>query len=123
MSRFDAIEDNWQWAEGPWNDGAEARIVYKQDLEQGPTEEQVGKFAYDSWRAGWADADMQLKSEYESLQGWSVKTSYDADNCRYDSIVGSEGEHIATVHSNALAKYIVDAVRSYASTEDYAPPA
>jgi hypothetical protein len=116
MSRFDEIEDNWQWAEGPWNDGAESRIVYGQAIDQGPTVDTIGQLAHDSWIAGWTDADMQLSSENETLRNWSVKTSYDADNCRYDSIVGNEGEHIATVHSHALAQYIIAAVAAYAGT-------
>ena len=121
MDRFEQIEDNWRWVQGPWEDGAEARIVHKQTIDQGPTVDQVGITAYDSWRAGWADADMRLKSEYESLQNWTVKTTY-ADGARYDYIEGRDGEHIASVDSFAVAQYIVAAVTAFAQSENHAPP-
>jgi hypothetical protein len=121
MDRFEQVEDNWQWAQGPWEDGAEARIVHKATIEEAPSVEQIGEFAHASWKAGWADADMQLKSEYQSLQNWIVKTTY-ADGARYDYIEGHDGEHIASVDSHSVAEYIVAAVRAFAQSENYPPP-
>ena len=52
-----------RWAEGPFNDGYEARAVYQVGLDHCPSQEVVGEWAAKSWRAGWADADATLASE------------------------------------------------------------
>lgn len=44
---------------------------------------------------------------------WSIKLEYDADDNEYVAIVGSEGEHIATVHNQRIAQYMIDAMEFY----------
>jgi hypothetical protein len=54
VDRFSSHEDV-EWAKGPFDDGAEARI-FNYALDQCPSEDTIGPFAVKSWRAGWADA-------------------------------------------------------------------
>ncbi len=63
--RFNSREE-FEWAKGPFNDGAEARIL-GYGLDQCPCEATVGPFAVRSWRAGWTDADMTLGREYGKI--------------------------------------------------------
>jgi hypothetical protein len=113
MSRYSENEDNLAWAEGSWNDGAEARIVAKEPITAGPSADVVGEWAAQSWKAGWADADMQIMSERAALRVWQYKDEWDADNCVYHCIKGADGEHIATVHSRTEAEIIIKAVAAY----------
>lgn len=65
MERFDSGEEV-KWAKGPYNDGYEARTVYQVGLDQCPNAETIGAWAAKSWRAGWADADMDYLAVSES---------------------------------------------------------
>lgn len=48
------------WNKGCYDDGAEARIMgYGKD--QCPNEESIGRFARESWLAGWDDLDAELR--------------------------------------------------------------
>jgi hypothetical protein len=58
FSSHDVIE----WAKGPFDDGAEARI-FGYGLDQCPSEDTIGPFAVRSWKAGWADADAQIAAD------------------------------------------------------------
>lgn len=60
MDRFSTHEDV-EWAKGSFDDGAEARI-FGYGLDQCPSEDAIGTFAANSWRAGWCDADGQISS-------------------------------------------------------------
>ena len=122
MSRYDEVVKNFEWNEGAWNDGAEARIVAKDPITACPSEDTIGSWCAESWKAGWLDADQDLKEQQEALQNWSVGEEWDADNNCYRTIVGSRGEHIATVDSKAVADYIVRAVSYFAQTEYSTPP-
>jgi len=51
-----------EWAKGPFNDGAEARI-FGYGLDQCPSEDVIGTFAVASWLAGWADANKQILAD------------------------------------------------------------
>lgn len=114
MSRFNENEDNWQYAEGPWNDGAEARIVAREPISACPSAEVIGEYSAYSWRAGWADADMQIAGEKASLQSWVVDISW-ADGAKYVSIKDGDGCYVATsVESEKTAEYIIKAVRERA---------
>jgi hypothetical protein len=62
-TNVDNKKDDMYWAEGPYNDGAEARIVAQAPIAACPNPETIGQFAVDSWKAGWRDADRQLTAE------------------------------------------------------------
>jgi len=61
MDRFSSTEVN-DWAEGPFRDGCQARTEGF-SIDHCPGEEQIGKFAAKSWRAGWADADQGINAD------------------------------------------------------------
>lgn len=64
MGRFNSREE-LEWAKGPFDDGAEARIFgYGRD--QCPGEDSIGPFAVKSWKAGWADADASIAADLEA---------------------------------------------------------
>jgi hypothetical protein len=64
--RFSSREDV-PWNQGCFDDGAEARIM-GHGLDQCPSVDVIGEFAAQSWRAGWADADMQLTKDCMNSQ-------------------------------------------------------
>lgn len=58
MDRIVGKEET-EWAQGPFNDGSQARIDgFSQ--QHCPDESKVGQFAAQSWRAGWADAEQDI---------------------------------------------------------------
>ena len=59
---YDREPEDIPWNQGCFDDGAEARIVYGAALSDAPSAEQIGKFAHDSWVAGWSDADQALRT-------------------------------------------------------------
>jgi hypothetical protein len=59
VDRFSSTE-TVQWNQGAYDDGYEARCVHGAPITACPNEDTIGRFAARSWRAGWADADMDF---------------------------------------------------------------
>jgi hypothetical protein len=57
VDRFDSRE-TVDWNEGAYRDGYEARSVYDAAITEAPSAEVIGDWCHKSWKAGWADADM-----------------------------------------------------------------
>lgn len=55
-------DEQIEYAKGPFNDGAEARI-FGYGLDQCPNEDVIGSFAVSSWKAGWKDAHVQILTD------------------------------------------------------------
>ncbi|MGN6312835.1 MAG: hypothetical protein ACTHMO_03635 [Rhodanobacteraceae bacterium] len=55
-------QDETQWAKGPFDDGAQARIEGF-GRRHAPPEDVIGAFARKSWLAGWSDADMGILAD------------------------------------------------------------
>lgn len=58
----DSSQESVEWAKGPFDDGALARI-YGQPIDAHPSVDTIGPFAVASWRAGWADADVNIAAD------------------------------------------------------------
>lgn len=65
-------EANGEWARGPFEDGAKARID-GHPIQSAPTVDLIGRFAHASWLAGWADADAGIHAD-ELAQQMPVRT-------------------------------------------------
>ena len=61
MDRFES-QDEIKWNDGFYQDGSRSRYD-GHTIISAPGIERVGKFAHDSWVAGWADADQTILSE------------------------------------------------------------
>lgn len=57
--RFSSKE-SVNWHHGAYWDGYKARSVHEAAITEAPSAETIGAWAHKSWRAGWADADMDI---------------------------------------------------------------
>lgn len=55
-------QDGTEWARGPFDDGAKARIEGF-GRQHAPSADVIGVFARRSWVAGWSDADMGIAAD------------------------------------------------------------